>query len=173
MSSYSKNIQKGRSMIEMLGVLAIVGVLSAGGIAGYSMAMQSYKTTALMDNVQIMMQATRMVFKNQSDYAGVSTYNLIQAGKISVNDIRNPFGGNLNIGASGGMFFIDTQANIPAEACVDILMTNWGREGVLLGLNVVDVAEYRLHDGTYPISDVSTAVSSCKGGNKKMRWWFK
>lgn len=29
----------GRSMIEMLGVLAIVGVLSVGGIAGYSKAM--------------------------------------------------------------------------------------------------------------------------------------
>ena len=27
--------QSGRSMIEMLGVLAIIGVLSVGGIAGY------------------------------------------------------------------------------------------------------------------------------------------
>ena len=33
----------GRSMIEMLGVLAIVGVLSVGGIAGYSKAMEKYK----------------------------------------------------------------------------------------------------------------------------------
>ncbi len=41
--------QFGRSMIEMLGVLAIVGILSAGGIAGYSMAMQSYKTNAFIE----------------------------------------------------------------------------------------------------------------------------
>ena len=33
----------GRSMIEMLGVLAIIGVLSVGGIAGYSKAMEEYK----------------------------------------------------------------------------------------------------------------------------------
>ena len=33
----------GRSMIEMLGVLAIVGVLSVGGIAGYSKAMTKWK----------------------------------------------------------------------------------------------------------------------------------
>ncbi len=33
----------GRSMIEMLGVLAIIGVLSVGGIAGYSKAMEKYK----------------------------------------------------------------------------------------------------------------------------------
>lgn len=35
--------QKGRTMIEMLGVLAIAGVLSVGGIAGYSKAMTKYK----------------------------------------------------------------------------------------------------------------------------------
>ncbi len=36
--------QFGRSMIEMLGVLAIIGVLSVGGIAGYSKAMLAYKS---------------------------------------------------------------------------------------------------------------------------------
>ena len=35
--------QIGRSMIEMLGVLAIIGVLSVGGLAGYSKAMHKYK----------------------------------------------------------------------------------------------------------------------------------
>ncbi len=35
--------QSGRSMIEMLGVLAIIGVLSVGGIAGYSKAMEKFK----------------------------------------------------------------------------------------------------------------------------------
>ena len=33
----------GRSMIEMLGVLAIIGVLTVGGIAGYSKAMEKWK----------------------------------------------------------------------------------------------------------------------------------
>ena len=35
--------EKGRSMVEMLGVLAIIGVLSVGGIAGYSKAMNKFK----------------------------------------------------------------------------------------------------------------------------------
>ena len=34
---------QGRSMVEMLGVLAIIGVLSVGAIAGYSKAMFKYK----------------------------------------------------------------------------------------------------------------------------------
>ena len=37
------DVQGGKSMIEMLGVLAIVGVLSVGGIAGYSKAMEKFK----------------------------------------------------------------------------------------------------------------------------------
>ena len=35
--------QCGRSMVEMLGVLAIIGVLSVGAVAGYSKAMMKYK----------------------------------------------------------------------------------------------------------------------------------
>ena len=35
--------ESGRSMVEMLGVLAIIGVLSVGAIAGYSKAMMKYK----------------------------------------------------------------------------------------------------------------------------------
>ena len=41
--------QRGRSMVEMLGVLAIVGVLSVGAIAGYSKAMFKYKMNKTMD----------------------------------------------------------------------------------------------------------------------------
>ena len=38
-----KIVNAGRSMVEMLGVLAIIGVLSVGAIAGYSKAMMKYK----------------------------------------------------------------------------------------------------------------------------------
>ena len=38
-----KQNQFGRSMIEMLGVLAIIAVLTVGGIAGYSKAMEKWK----------------------------------------------------------------------------------------------------------------------------------
>ena len=41
--------QSGRSMIEMLGVLAIIGVLSIGGLAGYTKAMNSYQANQIMD----------------------------------------------------------------------------------------------------------------------------
>ncbi len=41
--------QSGRSMVEMLGVLAIIGVLSVGGIAGYSLSMRRHRANQIVD----------------------------------------------------------------------------------------------------------------------------
>ena len=41
--------ESGRSMVEMLGVLAIIGVLSIGGIAGYTMAMNRFRANEAID----------------------------------------------------------------------------------------------------------------------------
>ncbi len=41
--------ESGRSMVEMLGVLAIIGVLSIGGIAGYVLSMNRYRANNLID----------------------------------------------------------------------------------------------------------------------------
>ena len=50
-----KQNQFGRSMIEMLGVLAIVGVLSVGGIAGYSKAMEKWKINKVIEEYSMLM----------------------------------------------------------------------------------------------------------------------
>ena len=46
-----KKLESGRSMVEMLGVLAIIGVLSVGGIAGYSLGMRKHRVNQIADTV--------------------------------------------------------------------------------------------------------------------------
>jgi len=46
-----KKLQKGRSMLEMLAVLFIVGILSIGGLEGYSFAVSRLKANALTEYV--------------------------------------------------------------------------------------------------------------------------
>ena len=46
--------ETGRSMVEMLGVLAIIGVLSVGGIAGYTMAMRKYKANEILNTASML-----------------------------------------------------------------------------------------------------------------------
>ena len=45
--------ESGRSMVEMLGVLAIIGVLSIGGIAGYTTAMNKYRANEVAQAVSM------------------------------------------------------------------------------------------------------------------------
>lgn len=51
-----KNNQIGRSMIEMLGVLAIIAVLSVGGIAGYGKAIEQFKVNRLIEEYGYVVQ---------------------------------------------------------------------------------------------------------------------
>ena len=51
------NTQSGRSMVEMLGVLAIIGVLSVGAIAGYSKAMMKYKLNKQAEQLNTVINA--------------------------------------------------------------------------------------------------------------------
>lgn len=74
--------EKGRSMIEMLGVLAIVGVLSVGGIAGYSKAMAKFKMNTLLSQVSELTMNIRSLYMHQGNYAGMSERVVINAGVI-------------------------------------------------------------------------------------------
>ena len=187
MITYTKKVQSGRSMIEMLGVLAIVGVLSAGGIAGYSMAMQSYKTSALTEKVNLIAQQARILYNGQYTNNAAATATpvstgpsmgekLLKAGMIT--DLNNPFGGYLVV--KGGedtntAFTVTTAANVPAEACIKLLRTNWGTTGVFTSIKAGDVEYCSDPTGSCTISPTTakSATSSCTGGNKVMVWKFK
>ncbi|MBR4932296.1 MAG: hypothetical protein IKZ02_04640, partial [Alphaproteobacteria bacterium] len=45
--------ETGRSMVEMLGVLAVIGVLSVGGIMGYKFGMMKYRVNEIVNELNI------------------------------------------------------------------------------------------------------------------------
>ena len=67
--------ESGRSMVEMLGVLAIIGVLSIGGIAGYTLAMNRYRANEIMDTA-----AKLAIVAMSSDAGRGETVNFADAG---------------------------------------------------------------------------------------------
>ncbi len=60
-----RNNESGRSMVEMLGVLAIIGVLSVGGIAGYTTAMRSHRANEIVNACSLLYVVANT--KNESD----------------------------------------------------------------------------------------------------------
>ena len=71
-----KFYQSGRSMVEMLGVLAIIGVLSVGAIAGYSKAMEKYKLNKHASQISSLINTVHL-YQYQFRYTGTSDIPLI------------------------------------------------------------------------------------------------
>ena len=132
--------ENGRSMVEMLGVLAIIGVLSVGGIAGYSKAMNTFKINKTTDQVSMLVANLRTMFSAQGDYAGLDSAQAIKFGVVpddmvsgtNSSTITNAFGGEVTIAASdlqkegdNGAFEL-VYENLSQEACVTIATGDWG-----------------------------------------------
>ena len=74
-----KKLESGRSMVEMLGVLAIIGVLSIGGIAGYTMAMNRYKANEIL-NAASMALVVAMSAEGGSGISAETAYTTLVPG---------------------------------------------------------------------------------------------
>lgn len=136
-----RNNEQGRSMIEMLGVLAIVGVLSVGGIAGYSKAMNKFKTNKAIDQVNMISTNIRTLFSSQRDYTGLNNTVAVNAGLVpgemytqsanigSASGISNAYGGAVKIKATANnkAYYILFEG-VPASACSAFVTTDWGAE---------------------------------------------
>ena len=51
----------------MLGVLAIIGVLSVGGLAGYNMAMRKIRINKVVEELERIIQETALLMDTLSD----------------------------------------------------------------------------------------------------------
>ena len=88
------SICAGRSMVEMLGVLAIIGVLSVGAIAGYSKAMIKYKLNKQAEQISWLLNALyrhRLSFGRGPQYMSLTPY-FIKLGEIPQEMIKDDSG---------------------------------------------------------------------------------
>lgn len=190
--------QDGRSMIEMLGVLAIIGVLSIGGIAGYSKAMTKYRINKTADQISQLAQNIRTLYASQKSYNTLSA-NVIKKAHLAPEDmydstsgtsLYHPFGGSVTVGFSGKnstgdkkAFLIELQG-VPQEACVELLSQDWG-VGASSGLIAVGgvwndgpyLATYGCSSGTSyvcpssGVMPIDKAISICTN-SPYMQWKF-
>ena len=124
--------ESGRSMIEMLGVLAIIGVLSVGGIAGYSQAMSKFKVSKTTDQVQTMVTNIRTLFTGQRTYKGLTGANAYTMGILTDEtwdgtNASNAYGGSILFGTPNNQkYFSITYNGLSQDACTRLVMADWG-----------------------------------------------
>ena len=84
----------GRSMIEMLGVLAIMGVITVGAIGMISTAMRTQKRTQVNDEIIQMVTGVRQLLGEYDDFSHIN--NATIWGAIGVTN-KNPYGGTYEL----------------------------------------------------------------------------
>ena len=186
MKTLYKSEQSGRSMVEMLGVLAIIGVLSVGGIAGYSKAMAKFKLSKVMDQVSMTVANVRTLYSGQPNYSGLTTTTAIKMGAIgaemlngkkttSATEAYNAFNGQVFVeAATDGRSFWVTFTGLGKEACVSLGSSDWGSGSGsgLIGVGVegsgaaavtsLPTNSGTTADATLPLS-LATAATGCSG----------
>ena len=199
-----RNNEQGRSMIEMLGVLAIVGVLSVGGIAGYSKAMNKFKANKLIDQVTMTSTNVKTVFSGQRDYNGLNLsiaakvgalpaemYKSNEISALTSANVLHAFGGGvaLTVGdlnaAGDNLAYLMTIKDVPADACIAVLTTDFGSDATV-AYGVADVsAVYSSANGTadiavpgdstypMPFSVVNAQLACDQGANNVIYFKFK
>lgn len=193
MKNVIKTEQTGRSMVEMLGVLAIIGVLSVGGISGYSKAMAKFKLTKVQDQLSMVIMNIRTAYATSPGYPGldnsiVATNKLVSqemvVGSTSSNvKLIHGLGGEVQISAVDSLDGIDdgafgiSLAGLGKDACVSLASSDWGTDG-LLGITVassgnatVTGANNLIEPSKLPIS-YSKALDYCKSNSKNVITWY-
>ena len=139
-----KQNQLGRSMIEMLGVLAIIGVLSVGGIDGYSKAMEKFKTNKVIDQITTIVSNINILFANQTEYR-TADYDYASSDiDAEIQEIINPeyysgnnqhaLGGYMEIGLGKHYFYIALE-DLSKSSCISLSTYNWGgKSSGLIGI---------------------------------------
>ena len=163
----SRFAQTGRSMIEMLGVLAIIGVLSVGGIAGYSKAMTQYRVNKTIEQINTIAAGIQTLYANQNDYTGLDN-RVVEKAKIVPDEMLQGHGIILAINAplyiypnrgGGGGFGLSTQRGaITTDTCIYLLTHNWQDNS-----NLVAIVGGQIMLANPDISNCKTVSSSTVG----------
>ncbi|MBR4624370.1 MAG: type II secretion system protein [Alphaproteobacteria bacterium] len=86
--------ESGRSMIEMVGVLAIMGMLTATAFALISLGINRQKQARVVDDVVTIVSGVRSLLGDYDDFSNIDNATIF--GAISVSN-KNPYGGTYEL----------------------------------------------------------------------------
>ncbi len=165
-----KTNEQGRSMIEMLGVLAIIGVLSVGGFSLVNKMHNSYEVNQVIDITGELASRTRTVVRNYDDSddeddskKNTSMETFLRKAKaipdifLDADDFE--FGDvKFTVQYLGDQIvtFAVKAENLTEEMCMEMVTTNWGGPGSsgFLGMSIGS-----------SFDDVSKAIDGNTGGS--------
>ena len=176
----NKDLQNGRSMLEMLGVLAIVGILTVGGFNLVSKVNTNNQTNAVIDEVSSLARKVRIVARDYSSTDDGSFTKYVCTAKAYPDTMEcdscncSAFVGSADVSykiskADYPSLFTIEVGNLTTEMCMSMITANWGTE------NSTGFAGITGGSGTGSTSTdiISKAAGSCTGDSNTLTLKFR
>lgn len=87
----TKKHESGRSMIEMVGVLAVMGLITAAAFVLITSAMRSQKLSRADDDIAALAAGIRLLYNNTDNFSGVTSANVLKV--LGFDQVKAPYGG--------------------------------------------------------------------------------
>ncbi len=190
-----KNIQEnGRSMIEMLGVLAVIGVLSVGGFSLVSKMQDNQRVNEVIDNITSLAYKVRPLARdyqvgdiegcteqkclalyayNGKAYPEGLDYDSANYTFTDRNDVKyNVY--KIHALTNIGLFII-TVSNFTEKMCIQLATTNFGSRSSTgyAGMNIGTTVNSSTLSNLSGQRTIAGAISECNGTNTKINLVFK
>ena len=127
--------QSGRSLIEVIGVMAIAGIMTISALRAYNIMRTNQKRTIADAELEQIAQNTKLLMEMRGDYTGVSVDYLVKAGALQSE--RAPIGGeDWSITAStDGTSFLINLVDLTAGECdyFSAIKTKWASQILVNG----------------------------------------
>jgi len=94
--------ESGRSLIEMLGVLAIAGVMMAGAVLMYDIVRTRQVRMVAVEDMKAIANNAKLLFSVRRDYSGISVDYLVKAGAMKTEKSPLP-GADFSVMAEPGV----------------------------------------------------------------------
>lgn len=90
--------ESGRSLIEIVGVLAVTGVMTASAIGIYNSIRHTQRNTIASAELREVAKNTKLLMEMRNDYTGVSVDYLVKAGALKSD--KAPIGKDWSVNVS-------------------------------------------------------------------------
>lgn len=150
----NKAMQYGRSMIEMLGVLAIIGILTVGGFNLVMKVRTHQNINEVTDNITSLAYKVRAVARDYDGLAGLYTdkaylaraypdtleYNASSQALVDRNDVAYTVYYNGNSGEGKSILFMISASGLSTEMCLNMVSANYGTKATsgFVGMSIGD-----------------------------------
>ncbi len=120
-----KSSQSGRSMVEMLGVIAIIGLITVAGVTSMSYVDSFFRSSATVIEIDEIAKDVVDTYSWSADFSDLKMETICSEGILNCqNDVgKNRWGGDITIAASGerNTSFTITYNNVPKIPCEQLL----------------------------------------------------